>query len=112
MKVQHTQGKWMLAIAGKNVHGTDTHQIISGIPYESAMGGDTETPICDIAQYGTDEEAKANAKLIAAAPELLEALKEVRKSLDEQYQTKDELIPPSIVYAYNKIAEVIEKATK
>jgi len=54
----------MLAITGKNVHGMDKYQIVSDFPYEGIMGSDTETPICDIAQFGSHNQAKANAERI------------------------------------------------
>lgn len=72
--MNHTKGKWMVAIIGKNMHGKEKYQVVADIPYTGTFGGDTETPICNIDQFRTHEEAKANTKLIAAAPELLEAL--------------------------------------
>ena len=48
----------------------------------------------------SDEEAEANAKLIAAAPELLEALIEVVRISDRNH------------IAWNRAKEVIKKATE
>lgn len=53
-KAQHTQGQWVAD--GKYV-GTET------------------CSICDCYGYADSKQAKANARLIAAAPELLHALK-------------------------------------
>ena len=74
MKTKHTKGKWMVAIIGKTLEGKDKFQIVADIPYYGLMGGDTETPLCDMFQFGSHKEAEANSKLMAAAPELLESL--------------------------------------
>lgn len=39
--------------------------------------------------YGAGEEVKANARLIAAAPELLVALKEARRAIGDHYAPND-----------------------
>ena len=47
------------------------------------VGGEKEDSICEIALWITDyEEQSANARLIAAAPELLAALKKVKRILN------------------------------
>ena len=83
--MNYTKGKWMVAITGKTMQRKDRLKIVADTPYEGITGtryegitrGEKETPICDLLQYGSYEEYEANAKLIAAAPELLEALKEI-----------------------------------
>jgi len=75
--MKHTKGKWMVAIIGKTTELKSKFQIVSDISYTGIMGGDTETPICNILQYNSHEESEANAKLIAEAPELLEAMKKL-----------------------------------
>lgn len=50
------------------------------------------------------------SRLIASAPKLLEALKRVEECLDNQFQTKDELIPGWIVEAYDVIEDAVIKA--
>jgi hypothetical protein len=57
------------------------------------------------ATYVCDEETKANAKLIAAAPELLKALQESQKYLVELGTTESGI-------AYHKNMQAINKALK
>jgi hypothetical protein len=54
MTTQHTQGPWV--VNGNQVHAVNKH----------------ETFVADV--FDQNGDAKANARLIAAAPELLEAL--------------------------------------
>lgn len=65
MKAKHTEGPW---------HYDDTWGLI--------MAGKNEVAACHAGRAGTREETQANARLIAAAPELLVALKEVMTSLE------------------------------
>lgn len=48
--------------------------------------------------------------LIKSAPDLLRAVKEIRTYLDEEFQTKDKLIPQPIVGVYEIISWVITLA--
>jgi len=73
--MNYTKGKWMVAITGKTMQRKDRLEIVADTPYEGITGGEKETPICNLLQIGSYEEYETNAKLIAAAPELLEALK-------------------------------------
>ena len=50
--------------------------------------------------------------LMVTASQLLEALHEVKKYLDWEFQTKDEIIPDYIVQAYQEIENAIKKATE
>lgn len=51
-----------------------------------------EESICQMSsRYKTDEETAANSKLIAAAPELLEALMEIIKSCDPEDVTPNKM---------------------
>jgi len=49
----------------------------SGIIYVE----ETDASVCYVASYGEDNEAEANARLIAAAPDLLESLEELLSHL-------------------------------
>ena len=74
------------------------------------------TKDCDLYehQYDSFEEMVANAKLIAAAPELLKALQEIVKDFESDYvMFSGEIVdnPPTIlVISYNIALEAINKA--
>lgn len=62
--MKHTKGNWSI-VKGLE-QSNDTHIHVLG------------TSICQLPyEFGIDEENDANAKLISAAPELLEALKQI-----------------------------------
>lgn len=66
---EHTPGPWHVTEEIDRFHGGET--IRPG-------DGRTASPvavICDFNRYDRDDERRANAQLIAAAPEVLEALK-------------------------------------
>lgn len=94
-KTQHTPGPWNIN------HGANY------LP--SVSSSVTHTKICDIAGQDDDagikdfqNESEANARLIAAAPELLEALKEADIDLNSN----------QIETARKRIKEAIKKATE
>ena len=68
MKTTHTQGEWKVT--------TDGQKVTSILDRNDANGFNN---ICSINEH--IEEREANAKLIAAAPELLDALKDCEKLL-------------------------------
>lgn len=78
MKTKHTKGNWVY-----QKYSTDY-----GVYSETGNGRD----IALVREYGSDEEAEANAKLIAAAPELLENLQNMlfafRSSAKSEIQKK------------------------
>ncbi len=63
MKAKHTRGPW--------------HHVGDGLVYAEPSFDDIEAPlVCDATEEGwPNDEEKANAQLISAAPELLEALR-------------------------------------
>lgn len=65
MSAQHTPGPWKT----------------NGDPYVSTGDGKHSIAFTDCRGI-SDAEAKANARLIAAAPDLLEALKDCRRALE------------------------------
>lgn len=93
---KHTEGTW-LAIYDED---HDCYHIIKKKEINDAFSG-TVVIACEIEQ-GSDS-GKADAKLIAAAPEMLSVLKTV-----EEYTTQCDL-PPRMKEA---MSEVIKKATK
>ena len=71
----HTPGPWRVA---ENLFGsTASYEVYTNIETKSGKGGYTR--ICQI----TPLDQKANARLIAAAPEMLEALEEIEALIRE-----------------------------
>lgn len=69
MSAQHTPGPWQnqeMPSGAESAHGS---RVVSFITY----GPDNVADVCD-SRGLSEQEARANARLIAAAPELLEAL--------------------------------------
>lgn len=64
----HTPGPWAVSRVGSSVYAPD------------------DNPIANISKFAkTEEERAANARLIAAAPEMLEALIKIREIADDFY---------------------------
>jgi len=76
MKTKHTPGPWLASGKGGTHDGGSSKQ-------HPCFRGSIDAGLSDIVQFGcflgvqgrTPKEAEANARLIAAAPELLEALR-------------------------------------
>ena len=97
MKTKHTPGPWKV----------DCHGIITGGPYSCTSIGSiciweaknnaevlnarakAATEIFKGYQGGMVDEAKGNAHLIAAAPELLEAAKDITAMIDSGFLVRD-----------------------
>jgi len=94
---KHTPGPWRvvrknLQYVIKNDHQRDASiQIVYG------------TSPLNIPWYGTEEQAKANAQLIATAPKLLEAAKAYIHALDNELDRAD---------AIEALEDAIAKATE
>lgn len=96
MKTNHTQGEWVLI--DNNPKDLLIRQGKKGFVIAEVTTG--------VAQFiGNREEADANARLIAAAPELLNCCIDMLRIL-ELNPTYDNL------YQRNKISHAIEKATQ
>lgn len=93
-KVQHTPGPWTV--------GRINH--VDGEIVDSAGGA-----IC-FRTYGSDGEAKANANLIAAAPDLLAACRDADEALCGATWVKG-ADKRGLKYASEKIRAAIAKAT-
>jgi len=83
METKHTPGPWKIV--------RDASDFIQGVEVDSGW-------ICDT-QFNSIPSCEANAKLIAAAPDLLEALQEVIKISDRNH------------IAWDKAKAAIQKAT-
>ena len=94
MKTKHTRGKWF----ERQVPGDQRRFTVL-----TDFGSSTQS-ICHL--YHRKGETEANAKLIAAAPDLLEALDELRISVGNNSEFNR-----FIDDAYKKAVEAIKKAT-
>ncbi|MFA6509963.1 MAG: hypothetical protein WCV62_05860 [Candidatus Peribacteraceae bacterium] len=92
----HTPGPWIVV--------DNVGEFAIDSPVES-NNGDESIEVCMISHQDEDPQVRANARLIAAAPELLEALKELIDG--EEKCTEDEFIA-SVQKARAVIAKVEE----
>lgn len=100
MKFNGTKGKWICS-GVMNFSGT----LVS---YIQAVNG--EKPIAQLrgCETGQEVEAASNAKLIAAAPELFDALREALIEMEEQYSVNpDQLLKDRI----DQSREALENAS-
>jgi L-alanine-DL-glutamate epimerase-like enolase superfamily enzyme len=74
MTTQHTPGPW---IGAGPSFGDQFPRYTTEITTEDERYGDGHIQICELPFHHHDEENEANARLIAAAPDLLEALKDI-----------------------------------
>lgn len=98
METKHTKGEWEVSTQGKN-----GIFILAKNPTD--MGKDA---VCRIyTENSHKHSSEANAKLIAAAPELLEALVELLNSTYPNYKSIDDSKHPA-----NLSLNAIKKATE
>ena len=84
MEAKFTKGNWV--IESTKMKGTEI-VVQTVVKTNLPIDGLKSPIICDIYGYMT-EEGKSNAKLIAAAPDLLEAIIELYDSLQDGYTSK------------------------
>ena len=97
MKTKHTPGPWYVSkrrVTGNHTVVTNTHRYIA--------------IISDHPKRELSHEMSFNAKLIAAAPELLEALQEVREWYEENH---DEYLGTYTPVCFNRALTAILQAT-
>ena len=99
MNYKHTQGEWGVDYGGGTlVYAVDCGTTICEINHYRRNGGEgDEQP---------EDEAEANAKLIASAPKLLEALRQFIHSVEHEG-----LVSGRVVDAVRHANEVINNAT-
>jgi hypothetical protein len=106
MKTKHTPGPWMV----KHSESKIAFNVIS-----TALGAKYKIAICPYIHIvlGERGEAEANAKLIAAAPELLETLnKLVNLKHYKEANGKDDYYSEAQPLAWKNAIESIKKATE
>ncbi len=101
--MKHTKGIWRYSEVFKHIT-TSKKGIIKG-----------SKGICDIVSFNkSDDEIRANAKLIAAAPELLKALSKIYKSWDNwelEVSKKDKDSCNDMYKLWKEAKQAIKKAT-
>lgn len=119
MSISHTPGPWSPGHMANNAHPCNCATIFS----EKCLGGVATVHVGNgmpISDGGNDcpllPEAQANARLIAAAPELLDALREAKALADMAVMSDDQDGTPSddqgaLVRLRTKIDAAISKAT-
>ena len=98
-EAKHTPSPWWVDDFGNG----DVRVVVDPVKGMPPPICDGRTFVCKL--YQQDErgiDAKANARLIAAAPELLEALQAIMEDIDSEFGTD---------YDYNKARAAIAKAT-
>ena len=93
--MNYTNGRWYVALNGKVLvkHSHDNYTQICQMPFSSAREAD-EMP-----------EANSNSQLIAAAPDMYEALQAIIDKRMECHETEAALIPHEIELAYKALAK-------
>ena len=113
--MKHTEGPWEIGygngITGETCHiipeiNLDGEKLITH-PVEGLAGGTTDGKI--LSEVIACVADKANAKLIAAAPDLLEACKEAKEYFDQTADV-DDGIPNEEMNLLVGITQVINKA--
>jgi hypothetical protein len=112
-KQGHTPGPWRI-----DVNGSEDWSVDYDGPSSTYMTicGARPQPVCfavEPSAYGNDEEVEANARLIAAAPDLLAALISARDALHQHYVDWDgepeDAVPLQL--ARSKCEAAISRAT-
>lgn len=101
----HTSGEWKYYWRQNDEGRADC-----GVFFEPREG--QANSVCRAPQYQTKEQWIKDAKLIAAAPELLEALTEVLQCLEYAYRSHPEITGKSKAHSdMQKARAAIKKAT-
>lgn len=111
MKTKHTKGNWSYTVDTNKVKENPD----SGLKPFHHLFGENNKNICSHITGDTIEEAEANAKLIAAAPEMLKELNElikiatlIHKNRPDKYNVIDYA---TLAKAILKTEQLIKKAT-
>lgn len=99
MSEGHTPGPWEFASSGKGVRYI----------YASNRPQPIARPFTDLGRIPKDE-FEANARLIAAAPELLDALEDLANDISERFDMDDPSTNPGIRRAVEAARAALAKA--
>lgn len=124
-ELKHTPGPWMALIDGESTWGSDSHSVVAG---EHSAGIADVMIECEASTHGEDgvthvtqEQGIANAHLIAAAPDLLEAGSNLLEAFNSAFginetwadeRIYDEMPTSGLALAYFAIRAAIAKATQ
>lgn len=103
MEFKGTKGKW--CVAGNEIHDRET-----SFDEYGARIGDTPKRICVVDVQPTDEEVEANAQLIAAAPEMLDALKKTVEVMGNLNDTNIKRQYAKLAIRFAENIKIINKA--
>jgi hypothetical protein len=108
MKNKHTPGEWSLPHFAREDQDCNCGYIFN--PNGMTIG-EIYYDKGDNSDYPTLEESQANAKLICAAPKMLEALQAFMNNVDEWIKTDIPADKEQSKMIYDKVKEAIKKAT-
>lgn len=108
METKFTKGEWFVKSEIDEEYPQKTNYSVHCDPFND--GKFTFTPIiADMRFARSNEEAEANAKLIAAAPELLQACHNALMSLEAMNTIRENFIPETTI---RELKQAIKKATE
>ena len=105
MSTQHTPGPWHLGSGNGegSIYAENDRMRLE-------TGGTTLYPVCDIQTGWNTEEDQANARLIAAAPQMLAALRAALEAMGDSYDATDAAGEEGAAL-WDQVAEAIATAT-
>lgn len=92
MSAQHTPGPWLLEMEPTEVAGVEVRFNVRAEHRVGIAGGQSQEHLLDDGIHKS--ECEANARLIAAAPELLEALREYASVYSEHWKPGMPILEP------------------
>ena len=109
MSAQHTPGPWRLTLEPTGLPGVNVRFCIDTDYAINIAGGQSQEHLGGASGAIFEEECRANARLMAAAPDLLEALKSAERAMSNKRFAAEVLEHDSVVR--EMIRAAIAKAT-
>ena len=104
MSLQHTPGPWIISADPMHFYSLTT---VIGGKESHQKNGPPQQMIVQVGGFAEWQEAEANARLIAAAPDLLEAAQRFVEVMDESFDHPD---TASEIDKLNKVADAARAA--
>ena len=108
MSNNHTPGPWTITADPLHFHSLTT---VIGGKESSQKNGPPQQMIVQVGGFAEWKEAESNARLIASAPELLEALQKCYTALTRYEQDVDDIAPLEHTQMMMQARAAIAKAT-